>query len=179
MESLYGDTKTNKAGFSFRTIFLAWNEIQKPGIRFRGTACCGDMKYNGHDVKIGITHTVTAERSYLHAFYAFKPYPPFEIVAVPGYFCLGALQSSDVGYDSHWMSKREGHGKDMDVKGERYDCPKVTFVTGITDMIHDRDSFVISYGVKDCYSRSIIVPKKKISILLSGWSHRGEKMKMT
>jgi len=177
-ESRYVDTKTTEAGISFRTIFMKRNEIQESGIRYRGTACCGDMKYNGQDVKIGITHTVTAERSYLHAFYAFKPYPPFEIVSVSGYFCLGALQSSDVGYDDHWMSKRDEHGKDMDVKGETYSCPKITFVTGITEMIHDQDNFVISYGVKDCYSRSIIVPKEKVRILLSGWYNRGEKMKI-
>ncbi len=37
---------------------------------------------------------------------------------------------------------------------------------------------IISYGVGDCYSRSIVVPKQKIQILLSGKRGRRDETKV-
>ncbi len=156
----------------YDSVSLKRSDIQLPGVKFRGTACCADMNYRGEQVKVGITHTVSKERSYLYAFYAFKPSPPFEIVALSGYFCFGGMKSSDIGYEDHWMSERlidpESDLARLDVMGETYNCPKVAFASGINEMVDSRDNIIISYGVGDCYSRSIVVPKQKIQILLSG-----------
>mmetsp|Transcript_5615 Transcript_5615/g.8523 ORF Transcript_5615/g.8523 Transcript_5615/m.8523 type:complete len:714 (-) Transcript_5615:635-2776(-) len=156
----------------YSSLSLKNEDIQRGGIKFRGTACCADINFNGEQVKVGLTHTVTKERAYLHAFYAFQPFPPFKIVALSGYFCLGGMKSEDIGYDDHWMSQRvidvESELAQMIVKGETYNCPKVTFASGINEMIDSRSNIIISYGVGDCYSRSIVVSKKKIEILLSG-----------
>ena len=156
----------------YASLLLTNPDIQQPGLKFRGTACCADIDFKGEQVKVGLTHTVTKERAYLHAFYAFQPFPPFKIVALSGYFCLGGMNSKDIGYDDHWMSQRsidaESDLARMNVKGETYNCPKVTFATGINEMLDSRSNIIISYGVGDCYSRSIVVSKQKIQILLSG-----------
>jgi len=156
----------------YASLSLTGQDVQNPGIKFRGTACCADIDFRGEQVKVGLTHTVTKERSYLHAFYAFQPFPPFKIVALSGYFCLGGMKSTDIGYDDHWMSQRsidvESDLTRMKVKGETYNCPKVAFATGINEMLDSRSNIIISYGVGDCYSRSIVVSKQKIQILLSG-----------
>ena len=48
-------------------------------------------------------------------------------------------------------------------------CPAVSFASGITEMIgHRGENIITSYGLNDCYSRSLIVPKKKIELLLLG-----------
>jgi len=139
----------------------------------RGTACCVDMILNGNQqVKVGILHGKVQPRHYLSQFYAFLPDPPFDLVAITGWFCLGHMQEDDIDFASQWISRRIPSDRTAPTNIANYGnttCPQVTFTSGITEMIgHDGENIIISYGVNDCYSRSLIVPKKKIEILLMG-----------
>ncbi len=50
------------------------------------------------------------------------------------------MKSADIGYDDHWMSQRSIEAESdlarMDVLGDTYNCPKVSFATGINEMYH-------------------------------------------
>ena len=147
------------------------------GIKYRGTACCVDMMLNvpgegGNGeylpVKVGIGHSVTWKRTYLSFFYAFLPTPPFHTVALSGYFCLGAMKPSDIGVTEHWMSHQSGiFNSSMSWEENNYACPGVTFASSFIEKADDTGSFVMSYGVNDCYSRSIVIPKEKVEMLLT------------
>lgn len=152
---------------------------ERPLMRYRGTSQLIDLKLNNTDVKVGISHTVhglkgdnsTAKRTYLSQFYAFLPYPPFEVVAVTGNFCFNHMDESDSGYSAQWISQRPIANRTEPVLIMRKDvrCPRITFATGMTEMIGNGGmDVIITYGVDDCYSRSIIVPKNKIKMLLQG-----------
>ncbi|CAJ1953597.1 unnamed protein product [Cylindrotheca closterium] len=136
----------------------------------RGTGCCADLTLaDGRQVKVGVAHSVLKEGIYLHRFYAFVPKYPFKIVKLSGLFCLGHMLETDGDVQNHWLSKKEGSfdKRHTEMGGPTYDCPDITFASGITNLIgHGNDYIIISYGVDDCYSRSIIVHKKKIELLM-------------
>ncbi len=173
---------------SFQT--LSDNQMQHLG--HRGTACCVDIdlfsdKEQRHmPMKVGIGQSVTKERrSYFSYFYAFLPRPPFPIVALSGYFCLGGMKATDRNLGTHWMSHQDGiFNASMHVLNETYSCPQMTFVSSFMEKVDDPNILVISYGVNDCFSRSILVPKEKIQILLqpeaflsTSWSRKRRKTK--
>jgi hypothetical protein len=136
----------------------------------RGTGCCADIALpDGRKVKLGIGHLVTTDRRYLHRFYAFLPEKPFPVIIQSGLFCLGQMATTDTDSKHLWMSSQDGAFKPRvsRIGYQLYNCPQITFATGITNMIGHGDNYIIiSYGVDDCYSRSIIVHKKKIQMLL-------------
>eukprot|EP00980_Cylindrotheca_fusiformis_P021806 scaffold8642_cov105-Cylindrotheca_fusiformis.AAC.2 len=136
----------------------------------RGTGCCADLTLpDGRQVKLGIAHSVTTDRHYLHRFYAFLPEKPFPIVALSGRFCLGSMTSEDVDVKNHWMSSQKGaFGRNKEKLGKKlYDCPEITFASGMANMIgHEGNYIIISYGIGDCYARSIFVHKRKIEMLM-------------
>ena len=123
----------------------------------------------GRRVKVGISHTVSDElkgktdnRVFLSQFYAFLPDPPFETIALSGHFCFNYMHEHDVGYSAQWISERptDDRTSPIMVLSESFRCPAITFASGITEMIgHDGNHVIITYGVDDCYSRSIIVSK--------------------
>lgn len=117
---------------------------------------------DGRQMKLGISHFVVRPLTYLHRFYVFLPEKPFQVVQVSTLFCLGHMKQSDLNSEKHWLSwaqhtfnpRQAKIGEDENV----YDCPELTFASGITNMIGHRDNYVIiSYGVDDCYSRSIML----------------------
>ncbi len=159
---------------SFSTISA--KEIVQPYKRdFRGTACCIDLHIDADGkqntlVKVGLGHSVTWKgRAYLSFFYAFLPYPPFHVVAYSGYFCLGGMKVSDNGVADHWMSQQIGvFNQTMSVLNQTYNCPVITFASSMVPLVGDDGKVIVSYGVNDCYSRSIVIPKEKIRMLLEG-----------
>ena len=171
-------------------------------------------------VKVGISHSVERrKRDYLHQLYAFDPndeHNGFPIIAYSGLFCLSGIQKDkDIGrYDKHWITHRSNSDDEsisdkkqfIDDNNIVYNCPKITFATGIAEYLgndskiadtdtdsdeYDSDEYededededdnnnnndghvIISYGVDDCYSRSIIVSKQKIELLLLGSHYQG------
>ena len=154
---------------SFQSFSSEGMKEIKKNQKFRGTTCCIDMDLDNEKVKVGVGHSVTKSRSYMSFFYAFESKPPFKIIAYSGYFCLGGMKPSDEGFSSHFASQQLNYGStNLNVGNVTYNCPKVSFASGITHMVGDKDQVIISYRVSDCYSRSIIVSKEKIRILLKG-----------
>ena len=149
---------------------------ERPKKRFRGTSQIIDFDLRGKKVKLGISHTVSEhwpghvdKRAYLSHFYAFEPEPPFDIVALSGHFCFNHMHEEDVGYDAQWISKRDYENRTAPIliSDANYRCPIITFASGLTEMVgHDGEYVIITYGVNDCYSRSLVIPKKKIEMLL-------------
>lgn len=136
----------------------------------RGTACCAHITLaDGREAKLGIAHSVATPLNYLHRFYVFLPEEPFQVIALSGHFCLGGMTINDTDSEHHWISKQDNifQPEKTRIGQGVYDCPSITFASGITNMIGHGDNYIIlSYGVGDCYSRSIFVHKKKIELLL-------------
>jgi len=135
-----------------------------PSHRGRGTACCVDIEFgtNQTSFKVGISHLTTDSRGYLSQFYAFDLRPPkFLNVAKSGYFCLGRMNpETDLNAETQIFPFPDSHN--LHASNITYDCPHITFLSGITEFQADKNYVVISYGVNDCYSRSIVVSKKRI-----------------
>mmetsp|Transcript_7298 Transcript_7298/g.18129 ORF Transcript_7298/g.18129 Transcript_7298/m.18129 type:complete len:253 (-) Transcript_7298:82-840(-) len=135
----------------------------------RGTSGLVDLTLAGKPVKVGISHSVPPRRQYLSRFYAFLPKPPFPIVAYSGFFCLGGLLRGDAGWADLWVTALPLPDHLLALGGETFACPKITFASGFTEYIGRGGNYaIISYGADDCYSRSIVVHKKRIERLLLG-----------
>jgi hypothetical protein len=136
----------------------------------RGTACCVDIQFGDNvTVKVGIlSHLVAPNRNYLSRFYAFDLTPPkFLLVAVTGLFCFEKVDRiRDANAESQIFHIPDNISV-LNISNTLYDCPHITFATGITEYQNDRNYVVISYGVNDCYSRSIVVSKDRIKELLN------------
>jgi len=144
--------------------------------RDRGSACCIDMNIEGVQVKVGISHVVSDVwgRVYFSRFYAFESEPPFNIVAKSGLFCLSHALPNDIGLETVAAAQRDAHSNftsSFDVFKHKYKCPKISFISGMIEMVGNPNMVIISYGVNDCYSRIIFVPKKKIKMVLLGSSY--------
>ena len=175
--------------------------------RDSGSACCVPIQW-----KYGKTDEGTKERSLLLGFshrktqrgaraaitynyvsrvYAFAPYPPFDIVARSGFFCLGYAphqgasivnqSSSSLSSSSMlWGNKNDDEAMQSDneqiwgaandhklkLQGKQFDCPRIHFVTGIAEKLGDEETVIISYGINDCYPRMMEVPKNFLVSLL-------------
>ena len=128
----------------------------------RGTACCVDFDFgNNENFKVGISHSTTEGRGYVSRFYAFDlRAPKFLVVATSGPFCFGGLNNdTDINSETHYFPPQKSK---LNATYAFYDCPSVTFASGITEYHADKNYVVISYGVNDCYSRSIVVSKERI-----------------
>ena len=134
----------------------------------RGTACCIDLQwgaYNNETVKVGISHGVSINRSYVSRFYAFETKTGnFSNVAISGPFCFGGMAEHDVNAETQIFPIPAT--QKLVIQNATYDCPKVTFASGLAHYQSDPNYAIISYGVNDCYSRSIIISKDRIRELL-------------
>jgi len=154
--------------------------------RTRGTSGFVDVELVGHGpVKVGIAHSVAKDRNgngtttrkiinYLSRFYAFLPDPPFPVVAYSGFFCLAGGRPGDAGAADPWVAglgdPAAATDPPLSLDGETFACPRITFASGFAEYVgHGGKYAIISYGVQDCYSRSIVVSKKRIARLLLGW----------
>lgn len=135
----------------------------------RGTACCLDIVLidSNQTVKVGISHAVsTPERSYVSRFYAFETQSnDFKIVALSGPFCLSHASAHDINFDTVTMIQNV-NDRMMTLGGEIYDCPTISFLSGLVEYQADQNYAVLSYGVDDCYSRSIVISKAAIKEFL-------------
>jgi hypothetical protein len=133
----------------------------------RGTACCIDLAWSSNEtVKVGISHGVSEERGYVSRFYAFETKSSrFRNVAVSGPFCLGRMTEYDVNAETQIFPYPERYN--LVIGNETYDCPKITFASGLVDYQADTNYAVLSYGVNDCYSRSIVISKDRIREFLN------------
>ena len=166
--------------------------------RDSGSACCVPVlwKDSSNNVRqrrllLGFSHrktrrTVRKEEqyNYVSRVYAFEPFPPFNIVARSGLFCLGFALSpegikskvsdemifSHLDEEARQSDNEQVHGAANDhklkINGKTFDCPRIHFITGIADKMGDNEKVIISYGVNDCYPRMIEVSKSFLVSLL-------------
>lgn len=147
-------------------LFPFNSKLWVSGGRWRGTACCVDVEFNDYEtLKVGIAHIVSKKRGYVSRFYAFDTKNKnFSIVATSGPFCLGSMKEHDLNAKAQIFPMADS--VKLNLSNVEFDCPQITFASGIAEYQADKNYIVISYGVNDCYSRSIVVSKKRIRELL-------------
>ena len=152
----------------------------------------GDARnnYNESNLLVGIGHTKVAWKPfygkdsvpqeqkdrvphthYVSLFYAFDPYPPFEIRARSGYFCLGHVPmigdkfapTEGGRFNPHSILTRN---RNLSQNFESFDCPQMHFVSSFIEKADDSSKTVIGYGLNDCTGRLVEVEKKEIVRLL-------------
>lgn len=147
--------------------------------RDSGSACCVKINWKtnesdeGRELLLGFSHRKTRKSpkwlqySYVSRVYAFEPNSPFNIVARSGFFCLG-FATDDEKKESTNEQVRGAASKQKLKFGKQtfIECPRIHFVTGITEKLGDDETVIISYGVNDCYPRMIEVSKEFLVSLL-------------
>ena len=108
---------------------------------------------------------------YVTLFYAFDPYPPFEIRARSGYFCLGHVPMIGDKFSSTEGGKFNPHSilthnRNLTQNFENFDCPQMSFVNSFIEKADDSSKTAIGYGLNDCTGRLVEVDKKDIVRLL-------------
>ena len=113
--------------------------------------------------------TAVAPNQYLSRWYAFQQTQPFQIVAQSGLFCLGypgPLEQSTHPLVKTTIWKKMIFGGDGKVDTGNYslslECPRIHFVSGISEKAGDPSKVIVSYGINDCFSRLIELEKASI-----------------
>lgn len=107
---------------------------------------------------------------YLSRWYAFQATPPFPVVAKSGLFCLGFPGSLE--QEQHPLIKAtlwktiifggDGLGA-MDAQSSMVlECPRIHFISGMSQKANDPSSVLVAYGFNDCVSRLIEIEKEAI-----------------
>ena len=161
------DNRNRKGEVPYNWDGVGWKQTTREG---RGTACCIDLELlaggKKHSVKVGISHSVSAERGYVSQFYAFELKTGRSwVVAISGPFCFGGKKEHDLNAEDQIFSFPDKSR--LNVTNALYDCPHVTFASGLVEYQADANYVVISYGISDCYSRSIVVSKDRIREFLT------------
>jgi len=106
---------------------------------------------------------------YLSRWYAFRPTPPFATVTTSGLFCLGypdkhgQLQHPLI-QTTLWKTMIFGGDGRVDTGNYSLplDCPRIHFVSGISNKADDASKVIVAYGINDCFSRLIEFEKAAI-----------------
>eukprot|EP00542_Grammatophora_oceanica_P004166 CAMPEP_0194067632 /NCGR_PEP_ID=MMETSP0009_2-20130614/86658_1 /TAXON_ID=210454 /ORGANISM="Grammatophora oceanica, Strain CCMP 410" /LENGTH=606 /DNA_ID=CAMNT_0038720665 /DNA_START=182 /DNA_END=2002 /DNA_ORIENTATION=- len=147
--------------------------------RPRGTACCVSITHGGRRLLVGVSHDKTPysqiraklsdfqPNHFLSQFYAFEAKSPYSVVARSGYFCLG-FPSVDTDGRQGYLPPNLIHNTEWDKLRlqEAFDCPKIHFVSGMTEAVDDSNMMILAYGVNDFLSRFVKVGKGDIASLL-------------
>lgn len=169
---------------SFGTLDELWFRQPVFKIMSHGGACCVSWndKQTGRSLWIGIAHRKVPKREwmddphllgkrlqqppeqYASFLYAFAAHPPYRMVAESGLFCLPfATREEAEKVNSYHRLLEWDHLRFM---GQTFDCPRITFVSGITEHATDSNKAIISYGINDCTSRIMVVSKSDLARLL-------------
>jgi hypothetical protein len=140
----------------------------------RGTACCATIldPTTNKEVFLGVSHATTPypgknlpvdlmRNIYLSRFYVFEKTHPYKVLARTGAFCLGRSQE-DTGNPLWNVSDQT----EMEFGSEWINCPKIHFISGITEKVGDDSKVILAYGVSDCLSRFVEVDKADIAKML-------------
>jgi hypothetical protein len=140
----------------------------------RGTACCATIldPTTNKEVFLGVSHPKTPypgknlpaglmRNTYLSRFYVFEKTHPYKVLARTGAFCLGRSQE-DTGNPLWNVSDQT----EMEFGSEWINCPKIHFISGITEKVGDDSKVILAYGVSDCLSRFVEVDKADIAKML-------------
>ncbi|GAX15672.1 hypothetical protein FisN_3Hu145 [Fistulifera solaris] len=168
---------------SLRPSFATVEEVLFPHLpseaslltRGRGGACCIPWvdPRTQQPVWVGVLHTKTPSQGnrqrvanvtanhYLSQFYAFEQAPPFNLVALSGFFCLGFQDGAD---RVHHLAQLSSWRR-LEL-GITFNCPRIHFVSGITFKAGDPSTIVLALGVNDCYSLFLEVPTSSVDEML-------------
>ena len=130
---------------------------------------------------------------YLSRFIAFLPREPYTILVRSGMFCLGyPVRGMDDDDDDDDKTTLPAGNNPLEFlttnrlkfANETYECPRIHFAMGMADAPRPEElaqgdsdgrpgrdhepSVIVSYGVSDCLSRFVEIPKSEIVRLLSG-----------
>jgi hypothetical protein len=140
----------------------------------RGSACCVSIQHpDGRELRLGISHSKTVYRTsntprrlqsnqYFSNFYAFEANPPYNVVAWTGKFCLGF--PSEAENENPYTKMKVDTIKMIDV--EYSSCPRIHFVSGMTEKADDATKIIVAYGVNDCVPRMVIIDKADVHRML-------------
>ena len=167
---------------SFGTIeevkYPSLKQDQKLFTGDRGSACCVEIvAEDGTPYFLAVSHPKTiypgkklpagvSSNSYLSRFYAFEQTPPYRIVAKTGKFCLGYAGDDASHHPIGDLTARQETRDVFSFAGSEYKCPRIHFVTGISDKADDSSKFILAYGVNDCLSRFVEINKQDVVTML-------------
>jgi hypothetical protein len=142
----------------------------------RGTTCCimlereyyadltGNETLLAHDyLLLGIAHVKSFKKlpmsngdssyGYLHRFYASLPIiPPTQTAAQSGLFCWPPASASPSRL-LQWMN-------------HTYNCPPITFASGMTVSLADSSKLIVAYGIDDEISYMVEISKRDVALRL-------------
>lgn len=159
-----------------------------------GGACCisfsvnelnfgGTRNNHNESLLVGVAHTKTPWKPwyskkkneekkeriphthYVSFVYAFDPYPPFQLRARSGYFCLGHVPLAKIEDDINPHSVLTRNRKLLQNKIE-FDCPQMHYISAFIEKADDPSTTIIGYGLNDCTGRLVEVEKREIVRLL-------------
>ena len=171
------DSAKNEPDSSYATIESGTAHPSPITDRDSGSACCVPITWSDGDgsrtLLLGFSHRKTRKRpkenayNYVSRVYAFEPMPPFDIVARSGLFCLGfaSNETSETEQTSNEQVAGATGSHKLTIQ-ETFDCPRIHFVTGVTEKLDDEGTVIVSYGVNDCYPRMMEVKKSFLVSLL-------------
>ena len=121
-----------------------------------GGGCCvhakADLKLGTPDVLIGCSHYHTQEYQYLQQFYAFRPDPPFEVIALSDPFC--------------WAGKAWKKRAHLMHQNFSYPCHAIQMTMSIVQAAGDPDTIIFGVGMNDCEARIEEMSKRDILVML-------------
>ena len=150
--------------------------------RGRGSACCikipksmyKDLVPSSHTalqhdyLLMGIDHGKSIKifdkfYVYLSRLYAFPPETPFGIVARSGFFCLSSVKERS--QDPHVLFLPHTYDKvnnQLNIRKHPHDCPRVHFVSGMTEDLANTSQVIVAYGINDCVPRLVVLEKQSM-----------------
>ena len=186
---------------SFHNVDTVWYPGNRAPFKesVHGGACCvlfteselneGYQSNHHESLLVGIAHTKVPWRPwynrasqqekdllphthYVTLFYAFDAYPPFQLRARSGFFCLGFVPETK----NNPLSVSEGgrfnphnaltRNRKLRQNNETFECPQISFVSSLTQKADDASRLVIGYGLNDCTGRLVEVTKQEVVRLL-------------
>mmetsp|Transcript_8099 Transcript_8099/g.16013 ORF Transcript_8099/g.16013 Transcript_8099/m.16013 type:complete len:207 (+) Transcript_8099:2-622(+) len=144
----------------------------------------GNKRKTGREVMVGIIHQKLSARDnywlldvhrryedfgkdrFVSRFVAYDVHPPFDIVALSGWFCLGFADEAES--DGRFGSTLAGKNTQfrLDIFSDTYDCPIIHFASGFSEAVDNSSRAIIAYGINDCHPRMFFVEKDEIVRLL-------------
>lgn len=117
----------------------------------RGGACCimfPATKHGAPDLFVGIGHYKQPKMQYTAFLYAFESKEPFKVVGMSDPFC--------------WPDITQSNDSLLSINETQYPCPHIEMTMSMEPKIDDGDMLIIGYGINDCASHFVQVPKNAL-----------------
>jgi hypothetical protein len=172
---------------SFDTVDILhfWNQsLFEPYSSERGSACCVRIDHPHHptgpQLLLGLSHSKTPyprkgrisksgnvpSNMFFTSLYAMEAVYPFTVVARSGRFCFGHATVAETTM-VHNSGNPFARSNLTPLRIDReYDCPRIHFVSGLSEVVDDPTRVIIGYGINDCVPRFVQVDKADLVRLL-------------